>query len=164
MSLRADGTHHENDVSLSILFTFTYSAISTGLISFISLRAMYEVFPEFHFTLCFRHLVEINLFLTPVLVLKYPLSIGISSSVFLCPIISYNILQLYPLPSTWLQRFSAMTFSVYSTIYPSGVSTLYYAILSIGFSFDVPINLPSWYSFLSFTQANTLDYLQSPGS
>ena len=33
--LRADGTHRENYGSLSILFAFSYSAISTGLVSFI---------------------------------------------------------------------------------------------------------------------------------
>ena len=130
---------------------------------FIYLIAMYEVFPESHLTLSCHSLVVINLLLTPVIVSRYPISICIASYVFLCQNISYNMMYLYPSTSTWLYRFSAMKFAVYSALCPLGVSTLYTSVLIIEILFYVPINLPSWSRFCSFTQSNSLDSLLSPG-
>ena len=66
MYLRDDGTHHENDCSFCILFTFEYSDISTELVSFIYFRAMYEVLPDHNFTLSCDNLVVITFLLNPV--------------------------------------------------------------------------------------------------
>ena len=67
LDLRSDGTHHENAGYLSVLFAFSHSVISMGLVSFIYLRAMYEYLPESHFTLSFHLLVVITLLLSPFL-------------------------------------------------------------------------------------------------
>ena len=75
--LRSDGAHHSNVGYLSILFAFDYSTISTGFVSFISLRFMYEVFPESHSTLSCHTSVVIAILLTSVIVSSYTLYLGI---------------------------------------------------------------------------------------
>ena len=148
LRIRDDGTHHTNDGYLSILLAFAYSIIFTWSASFISLRVMYEVSPVSYFTLSYHPLVVITILLITFILLQFPLSVSIASSVCLFPMISYNILQLYPSTSTWLYRLSALSFSVDSAICPSGVLTYYTAILRIVLSFDVPKILPIVFLFL----------------